>query len=113
MGDTDVCPWDMGTFGSRSIPDAAQHLRLTGAAARGALLEIASQEFKVDPAEVELIEGKARVKTATGSNVVAYGDLVQNLQRVETVPPSTQPIPPAEWKTARSPSRRRRGRARW
>ncbi|MGP8135559.1 MAG: molybdopterin cofactor-binding domain-containing protein, partial [Thermoplasmata archaeon] len=42
MGDTDLCPWDMGTFGSRSMPDAGEHLRLVGAAARAALLGLAT-----------------------------------------------------------------------
>ena len=37
MGDTDVCPYDMGTFGSRSMPDAGGVLRRTAAYARTAL----------------------------------------------------------------------------
>ncbi|HWF80341.1 MAG TPA: molybdopterin cofactor-binding domain-containing protein [Streptosporangiaceae bacterium] len=37
MGDTDVCPFDAGTFGSRSMPDAGQALRRTAAYARGLL----------------------------------------------------------------------------
>jgi len=34
MGDTDLCPFDMGTFGSRSMPDAGGVLRRTAAYAR-------------------------------------------------------------------------------
>jgi CO/xanthine dehydrogenase Mo-binding subunit/aerobic-type carbon monoxide dehydrogenase small subunit (CoxS/CutS family) len=34
MGDTDVCPFDMGTFGSRSTADAGPVLRAAAAAAR-------------------------------------------------------------------------------
>jgi isoquinoline 1-oxidoreductase len=34
LGDTDQTPWDIGTFGSRSMPDAGQRLRLTAAAAK-------------------------------------------------------------------------------
>lgn len=37
MGDTDVCPFDSGTFGSRSMPDAGEALRRTAAYARGML----------------------------------------------------------------------------
>ena len=37
MGDTDLCPYDAGTFGSRSMPDAAPLLRAAAAAARRAL----------------------------------------------------------------------------
>ena len=34
QGDTDVCPYDPGTFGSRSMPDAGQALRRAAAGAR-------------------------------------------------------------------------------
>jgi isoquinoline 1-oxidoreductase len=34
MGDTDLCPFDRGTFGSRSLPDAGGDLRICAAAAR-------------------------------------------------------------------------------
>ncbi len=37
MGDTDLCPYDMGTFGSRSMPDAGGALRTVAAYARGRL----------------------------------------------------------------------------
>jgi CO/xanthine dehydrogenase Mo-binding subunit/aerobic-type carbon monoxide dehydrogenase small subunit (CoxS/CutS family) len=37
MGDTDLCPFDMGTFGSRSMPDAGEVLRKTAAYASSLL----------------------------------------------------------------------------
>ncbi|MGA8297546.1 MAG: 2Fe-2S iron-sulfur cluster-binding protein, partial [Acidimicrobiales bacterium] len=37
QGDTDVCPYDIGTFGSRSMPDAGEALRRAAAGARQAL----------------------------------------------------------------------------
>jgi len=37
MGDTDVCPFDIGTFGSMSMPIAASDLRRAAAAARAEL----------------------------------------------------------------------------
>ena len=37
MGDTDLCPYDAGTFGSRSMTDAAPLLRSAAAAARRSL----------------------------------------------------------------------------
>ncbi|MGA8710607.1 MAG: molybdopterin cofactor-binding domain-containing protein [Thermoplasmata archaeon] len=104
MGDTDVCPWDMGTFGSRSMPDAAQHLRLTGAATRKVLLELAAATLGLDPKDVELSEGQARGSGRGHSRSVTYGDLVQGLRRVEVVPASTQPLPPSDWTRAGHPS---------
>jgi isoquinoline 1-oxidoreductase len=37
MGDTDLCPYDMGTFGSRSMPDAGSALAKAAAFAHAAL----------------------------------------------------------------------------
>ena len=104
MGDTDVCPWDMGTFGSRSMPDAAQHLRRTGAAARTVLLELGAAALGLVPTNVTLSEGRARAKQRRGSKSVAYGTLVKGLRRVELVPPSSKPIPPSDWRLAGHPS---------
>ena len=103
MGDTDVCPWDMGTFGSRSMPDAAQHLRLTGAATRVILTGLAAAKLGVAAGDVELVEGHARAKNAAGPGPVGYGDLVKDLRRLEMVPATTQPTPSSEWTRAGQP----------
>jgi isoquinoline 1-oxidoreductase len=47
MGDTDVCPFDHGTFGSRSMPDAGHALRQAAAHARG-LLPVLPGERRVE-----------------------------------------------------------------
>ncbi len=104
MGDTDVSPWDMGTFGSRSMPDAAQHLRITGAAARTALTELAAAALGVVADRVELVDGRARVRGAKGPKPVPYGILVKGLRRVEMVSPSTRSISPSEWTKAGQPT---------
>ena len=104
MGDTDVCPWDMGTFGSRSMPDAAQHLRVTGTAARTLLYRLAATRLGALPTEVELVEGEARVRGAASPLTVRYGELVQGLRRVELVPADTRPSPASEWTRAGHPA---------
>ncbi len=43
-GDTDVCPFDLGTFGSRSMPDAGMALRRAAAGARALLSEHALED---------------------------------------------------------------------
>jgi nicotinate dehydrogenase subunit B len=55
MGDTDLCPYDIGTFGSRSMPDAGGPLRRVAAHARG-----------LAPAPA----GSRRVEVVTGSPVL-------------------------------------------
>ncbi len=52
MGDTDLCPYDMGTFGSRSMPDAGDALRKTAAYARTVLPVRPSQR------RVEVVTGE-------------------------------------------------------
>jgi nicotinate dehydrogenase subunit B len=106
-GDTDLCPWDMGTFGSRSMADAGEHLRLTAAAARSALCEIAAAAFGVTPSDVELGDGEARAK---GSHACAVGDLVRDLRRVELVGPETRPRPASQWTRAGHPAANLAGR---
>jgi len=104
MGDTDVCPWDMGTFGSRSMPDAAQHLRTTGTAARAALVRLAASRLGVSPNEVELEEGVARIRGKKDGGAVRFGDLVRGLRKVEIVDPATHLEPPSSWTRAGHPA---------
>ena len=47
MGDTDLCPWDMGTFGSLSTRSFGPSLRMAGAEARQVLLELGAELLKV------------------------------------------------------------------
>jgi len=47
MGDTDLCPWDMGTFGSLSTRSFGPSLRMAGAEARQVLLELGAEHLKV------------------------------------------------------------------
>ena len=46
MGDTDLCPWDAGTFGSLSIRHFGIFLREAAAEARGVLMELAADQLK-------------------------------------------------------------------
>jgi len=45
MGDTDLCPWDMGTFGSMTTRFFGPALRAAGAEARAVLLELAAEQL--------------------------------------------------------------------
>ena len=47
MGDTDLCPWDMGTFGSLSTRSFGPSLRAAGAEARQVMLELGSEQLKI------------------------------------------------------------------
>ncbi len=73
MGDTDLCPWDMGTFGSLSIRTFGPVLRAAAAEARGVLLALAAERFHLD---MKTLAAKNGVITG-GAEPVTYAQLVQ------------------------------------
>jgi aerobic-type carbon monoxide dehydrogenase small subunit (CoxS/CutS family) len=95
MGDTDVCPFDAGTFGSRSMPDAGEHLRQTAASAREILLGLAATHWKV--ATAQLVASEGCIRRSDGSHSVTYGELVRGMRRVEVTSADASVTPgPAE-----------------
>jgi isoquinoline 1-oxidoreductase len=78
MGDTDVCPWDMGTFGSLSVRQFGPVLRGAAAEARAVLLQMAAEHLRA-PAETLRVQDGV-VSAASGS--VSYAQLVQG-KRIE------------------------------
>ena len=73
MGDTDLVPWDMGTFGSRSTPTMAPVMRKMAATAREALLSQASLEWNVEREHLRM-EG-AFVLNGAANHRASYGEL--------------------------------------
>jgi isoquinoline 1-oxidoreductase len=59
MGDTDLCPYDMGTFGSRSMPDAGSALRRVAAHARTLL------PVPVGLQRIEIVTGEPLLSSPT------------------------------------------------
>jgi nicotinate dehydrogenase subunit B len=80
MGDTDLCPWDMGTFGSLSTRQYGQLVRKAGAEARAALLQTAAEHLKAPVERLTVKEGV--VSDASTGKHVSYGELVQG-KRIE------------------------------
>ena len=92
-GDTDLCPWDMGTFGSLSIRSFGPVLRAAAAEARGVLLQMASERFQVP---VEKLGVKASVVTVEGdaAKQVTYGQLTdgKRIERTLEPKPALKPV---------------------
>ncbi len=98
MGDTDLVPWDMGTFGSRTTPTMGPQLRTMAAAARQTLIEMAAERWHVDRAALTC--DNCKVTDPTTSRSLSYGELTRGEKLVKTVS-SDQPLTPAaEWKVA-------------
>src|ERR1035437_4465074 len=57
MGDTERCPWDMGTFGSMTTRSFGPALQAAAAEARAVLLELAAEALKVPQAQLVAKDG--------------------------------------------------------
>jgi CO/xanthine dehydrogenase Mo-binding subunit len=101
MGDTDLVPWDAGTFGSRTTPTMGPQLRAVAAAARETLLSIAAQRLQVPKDGLSV--GDGRVVDTTWKRALSYGELTKGEKLVVTLPAdiSETPVTPAsKWKVA-------------
>ncbi|MCW1885917.1 molybdopterin-dependent oxidoreductase [Luteolibacter flavescens] len=58
MADTDLVPYDAGTFGSRSTPDMALHLRKAAAAMKGELRKLAAKRWGITTHHVFAEDGR-------------------------------------------------------
>ena len=76
MGDTDLCPWDMGTFGSRSTRFFGPPLRAAGAEARRVLLELASEQLKT-PVHQLTVENGVVFDAEDNGKQISYGRLAK------------------------------------
>ncbi|MGO9829193.1 MAG: molybdopterin cofactor-binding domain-containing protein [Myxococcaceae bacterium] len=86
LGETDVTPWDMGTFGSMSVEMDGHELRRAAAWARHVLLNRASQILGCSSDELTLRYG--RVSTLAGKASVNLGELVAGAPLEGTIPES-------------------------
>ena len=57
MGDTDLCPWDAGTWGSMTTRGFGPNMRAAAAEARGVLLDLASKQLGYLSAQLEVKDG--------------------------------------------------------
>ena len=74
MGSTDVSPFDLGTFGSRSMPYAAPPLRSAAAAARELLREAAAERFGLPAGDLTV--GGGMVAGPDGAPSIGFSDLL-------------------------------------
>ena len=93
MGDTALCPWDMGTFGSRSIKYFGPAMRQAAAEARGVLIELASEYLKTPASQLTTKDGLVLEK-ANPQNRVSYGSLAKGKmieRHLDPKPPVKEP----------------------
>jgi len=82
MGDTDLCPLDMGTFGSMTTRFFGPPLRAAAAEAKAVLLELASEHLQIPPNQLDIKNGVIFNKTQSKKRVT-YAQLTKgkNIER--------------------------------
>lgn len=83
MGDTDLCPYDRGTWGSQSTRIFGPAMRSAAAEARAVLLAMASEKLGVSEDQLEVNDGVVKVKGK--KNSVTYADLTKGTKIVRSL----------------------------
>lgn len=107
MGDTQLVPFDMGTFGSRTTPTMNLQLRRVSATARDSLVQMAAQRWNAQAKTLSAKDGK--IFDGSGHSI-AYGDLLKGQQITEMIPAEDPLEPASEWTVAGKPLARVNGR---
>jgi nicotinate dehydrogenase subunit B len=101
MGDTQLVPFDMGTFGSRTTPQMNLQLRRVSAAAREVLVGLAAKRWNCDAAH--LIPADGKVTDSKTNRSATYTELVKGQQITQLLPPEDPLIAATQWKVAGQP----------
>ena len=84
LGDTDKCPWDMGTFGSLTTRMFGPSLRAAAAEARAVLMRLAAKKLGVPKADLVVKDGVVSVAREPARKI-SYGQLSQGAQIARVV----------------------------
>ena len=106
MGDTDLCPWDMGTFGSMTTRMFGPALQAAAAEAKVVLLELAAEALKVPQAQLVAKDGVI-FDPQNPKSRMTYGQLAkgQKIERHLQTKPALKD--PTRYKIAGQPHTRR------
>jgi CO/xanthine dehydrogenase Mo-binding subunit len=98
MADTQLTPYDMGTFGSRTTFEMSPRLRRTAAAAREMLIDLAAESWKADRALLRAEHGNI-IHSGTGQKV-DFGKLTKGQKLTKSVEGDTAATSPKSWTIA-------------
>ena len=98
MGDTDLVPFDRGTYGSLTTPQMAPQLRKAAATARQAMLEMAAKSWNSPATDLKAENGMILDKTS--NKKISYGELTKGKQLLMPIADNIQLISPKDWKVA-------------
>ena len=98
MGDTQLTPFDMGTFGSRTTPTMNLQLRKVAAAACDVLIDLAAAQWNIDRQRLVATDGM--VTDPQTKRSLAYAALTKGTQLTASLPAEDPLIPATHWKVA-------------
>lgn len=109
MGDTDICPWDGGTFGSLTTRAFGPALRIAGAQARQVLLELAAENLNTSVSHLA-VENGIVFDTSSPLHRISYAQLAQGKKVVRQLTRPAVTKKPSEFKIMGKPTLRRDAR---
>ncbi len=109
MGDTDLTPFDMGTFGSQTTPVMSAQLRKAASAAREFLIDLAVETMKADRASLTVADGK--IMHAATNRSETFGQLIGDQKITRAIATSVSATPADRWTVAGRSAPKVAGRA--
>ncbi len=106
MADTDLVPYDMGTFGSRTTPTMLPQVRRAAASAREALIDLAADLWQIDRAKLVAVDGRIVGPKQTAR----YGELVKDKFLDKAIDESIALTAHKDWKVLGKPLHKVDGR---
>lgn len=107
MADTDLTPYDAGTFGSRTTPAMAPQLASAAATAREMLIDRAAAEWQVARDTLSVKDGHV---VAADGRLVSYGELTQGQKLTGTVAAEAAVTPRDGWRLRGKSAKKVNGR---
>jgi nicotinate dehydrogenase subunit B len=102
MGDTDLCPWDAGTWGSMTTRFFGPPLRAAGAEARAILMQMASEYLKL-PVDQLMVENGVISDINNEKNRVTYAQLTKGEKIIRELKEKPAVKDPSELKVMGKP----------
>ncbi|MDQ3856073.1 MAG: molybdopterin-dependent oxidoreductase [Chloroflexota bacterium] len=109
MADTDLTPFDLGTFGSRTTPTLVPRLRDAAAEVRELLLDMAAARLEV--ARQDLHTSGGAVVHGPSGRLIGFGDLTGGRRLDGAQGREARVTPPDQWQVAGSPAPKANGSA--
>ena len=109
MGDTDLCPYDRGTWGSQTTRFFGPALRNAAAEARAVLMEMASEELEV-PLDKLKVENGIVFHASNNKTRISYAELTRGKKIMKTLKGKPKLKTPAEFKIIGKPHLRQDGK---